>query len=63
MAFYGLVTDVGEHLRKVVMHVIEVHANNYPILSNRLDAKAEDCIDQLTVKAEMYVRCLQSLSK
>ena len=49
---HGLVTDVGEHLRSVVMHVIEVHANNHPILSNRLDAKAEDCIDQLTVKAQ-----------
>lgn len=32
------------------MHVIEVHANNYPILSNRLDAKAEECIDQLAAK-------------
>ena len=47
---HGLVTDVGEHLRSVVMHVIEVHANNYPILSNRLDAKAEECIDQLAAK-------------
>lgn len=47
---HGLVTDVGEHLWKVVMHVIEVHANNYGILSNRLDARAEECIDQLTVK-------------
>ena len=48
---HGLVTDVGEHLRNVVMHVIGQYANINGILSNRLDAKAEECIDQLTVKA------------
>eukprot|EP00438_Fugacium_kawagutii_P005342 Skav210316 [mRNA] locus=scaffold475:268192:270084:- [translate_table: standard] len=47
----GLITDVAEHLRKVVQHVIQSHANINGILSNCLDAKAEECIDQLTVKA------------
>ena len=47
----GLVTDVGEHLRKVVMHVVDAHACDYGILSVHLDAKAQECIDQLTSKA------------
>ena len=47
----GLVTDVGEHLRKVVMHIIEAHACDYGTLSVHLDAKAQECIDQLTSKA------------
>eukprot|EP00438_Fugacium_kawagutii_P027206 Skav221309 [mRNA] locus=scaffold2901:4514:11654:+ [translate_table: standard] len=47
----GLVTEVAEHLRTVVQHVVRSHANINGILPNHLNAKAEECIDQLTVKA------------
>jgi hypothetical protein len=46
-----LVANVGEQLRKVVRHVIGVHGSINGILPNCLDAKAEECIDRLTVKA------------
>ena len=48
---HELVMDVGEHLRKVVEHVIGVHGDINGVLSNRLDAKAEECIDRLTCEA------------
>eukprot|EP00438_Fugacium_kawagutii_P031025 Skav201411 [mRNA] locus=scaffold83:75572:77704:+ [translate_table: standard] len=46
-----LVMDVAAHLRKVVKHVIEVHADINGTICNDLDDKAEECIDQLNVKA------------
>ena len=48
---HELVTEIGEHLRRVVQHVISLHANINGVLPNCLDAKAEECIDQLTLKA------------
>eukprot|EP00438_Fugacium_kawagutii_P027207 Skav221310 [mRNA] locus=scaffold2901:20303:23715:+ [translate_table: standard] len=48
----GLVKDVNQHLRKVVEHVIGSHANIHAVLSNWLEDKAEECIDQLTMNAQ-----------
>ena len=46
-----LVASVAEHLRKVMQHVVGIHAKVHPVLSNRLASKAEDCIDEMTAKA------------
>ncbi|CAK8987422.1 unnamed protein product [Durusdinium trenchii] len=54
----GLVADVGEHLRMVVQHVIQEHANMSGALCNRLEAKAEDHIDQLTAKARYFCKAI-----
>eukprot|EP00435_Cladocopium_sp_Y103_P036073 s805_g9.t1 len=48
---HELITEVGEHLRKVVEHVIEIHGSINGVLPSRLDATAEECIQQLTVTA------------
>lgn len=47
-----VVRDVGEHLRHVVFHVIQKHASMNGILPQRLDATAQDCIDQVTAEAQ-----------
>ena len=47
----ALIAEMGEHLLKVVQHVISVHANINGVLLSRLDDKAEDCVDRLTTKA------------
>lgn len=49
-----LVTNVGEHLRKVVHHVVSNHANINVALCHRLSDLADDCIDLLKSKALLH---------
>ena len=53
-----LITEVGEHLRRVVEHVIEIHGSINGVLPSRLDAKAEECIHQLTVTTQKVCEML-----
>eukprot|EP00438_Fugacium_kawagutii_P027205 Skav221308 [mRNA] locus=scaffold2901:400:2052:+ [translate_table: standard] len=58
-----LIEDVGDHLQKVVKHVIQVHSNIHTELRKVLHCRAQEFIDERKVKAEELCQQLANIQE